>query len=148
MENAGSTFTLNGNVTGFYYWFIKRVMFDSDILIQLWLWFILEGLGWCFLSICHIYHCAYKSWERYLFSTFFSCGNIELHCSYFLSEESNIRIPVLQDHNQHVARIATFKRCVIHLCPLMTQSLYQKNNGFDLPLTWLFNGHCDVTYAI
>lgn len=149
VENAGSTFTLNGNVIGFYYWFIRWVMFDSDILIPLWLWFILEGLERCFLSICHIYHCAYKSWERSLFSFgFFSCGNIELHCSNFLSEESNIRIPVLQNHNQHVAQIAAFKRYVYHLCPLTTQSLYQKNNGFDLPLTWLYNGHCYVTYAI
>lgn len=121
VENAGSTFTTNENVTGFYCWFIKRVIFDSDILIRLWLWFISEGLGWCFLSVCHIYHCAYKSWERSLFSSFFSCGNFELHCSYFLSEQSNICIPVLQDHNQYVVQIATFIRCVYHLHPLMTQ---------------------------
>jgi len=132
------------------YWILLLVHkmsdeFDSDILIPLWLWF---SLGWCFLSICHICHCAYKSWERSLFSLFFSCGNIELHCSNFLSEESNISIPVLQDHNQHVAQIAAFKWCVYHLCPLTTLSLYQKNNGFDWPLTWLYNGHCYVTYAI
>lgn len=42
----------------------------------------------------------------------FSCGNFELNYSYFLSEQSNICIPVLQDHNQYVAQIAAFIRCV------------------------------------
>lgn len=79
-----------------------------------------------FKHLPHLPLCLRKLRAFFVLFVFFSCGNIELHCSNFLSEESNIRIPVLQDHNQHVAQIAAFKRYVYHLCPLTTQSLYQK----------------------
>lgn len=93
------SFSTNENVTGFYCQFLKWATLKSGILIQL---FILEVAFATFTIV------PTKA-ESFLLFVFFYSSYI---CTYFHSEQSTICIPVLQDHNQHVAQILARKQCV------------------------------------